>query len=106
MASAEKTKQKTKTCMLRDNGSDLYHPTGAMEGLTGPPLLYLLTQSEVRSAAHRLWSLECWSYLHPNRGHSSIPMQLQKSDPIFSIGVAVMRPAFNLEPKYMVTMCD
>ena len=82
MASAEKTKQKTKTCMLRDNGSDLYHPTGAMEGLTGLPLLDLLIQSEVRSAAHRLWSLGCWSYLHPDRGHSSILMWFQKSDSI------------------------
>ena len=31
-------------------------------------------------------------------------MQLQQSDPIFNRGVDVMRPAFNLEPKYRVTM--
>jgi len=31
-------------------------------------------------------------------------MQLQQSDPIFNMGVDVMRPAFNLEPKYRVTM--
>jgi hypothetical protein len=31
-------------------------------------------------------------------------MQLQWSDPIFSMGVDVMRVAFNLEPKYRVTM--
>jgi hypothetical protein len=43
-------------------------------------------------------------YLHPNRGHSSILRQLQQSDPIFNMGVYVMRPAFNLEPKYRVTM--
>jgi hypothetical protein len=30
-------------------------------------------------------------------------MWLQKSDPIISTGVAVMRPAFNLDPKYRVT---
>jgi len=33
-----------------------------------------------------------------------ILMQLQKSDPIFNMVVTVMRPAFNFEPKYGVTM--
>ena len=55
-------------------------------------------------AAHRLWSLGCWSYLHPNRGHSSILKRLQQSDPVFSMGLDVMRPTYNLEPKYRVTM--
>ena len=40
----------------------------------------------------------------PVGGHSSILMRLQKLDSIFSMGVYVMRPAFNLEPKYRVTM--
>jgi len=31
-------------------------------------------------------------------------MRLQQSDPIFNIGVDAMRPAFNSEPKYKVTM--
>jgi len=31
-------------------------------------------------------------------------MWLQQSDPIFNVGVIVMRPAFNPEPKYRVTM--
>jgi len=31
-------------------------------------------------------------------------MQLQQSDPIFNMGVNVMRPAFNFEPRYRVTM--
>jgi len=31
-------------------------------------------------------------------------MRLQQSDPIFNMGVDVMRPAFNLEPQYGVTM--
>jgi hypothetical protein len=61
-------------------------------------------QVKTRSAAHHLWSLGCWSYLHPNRRHSSILMLLQKYDPIFSMGVDVIRPAFNFEPKYGVTM--
>jgi hypothetical protein len=61
-------------------------------------------QSEARSAAHRLWSLEGWSYLHPSRGHSSILMQLQQSDPIFEMRIHVMRPEFNFEPKCRVTM--
>jgi hypothetical protein len=40
-------------------------PTSAMEALTCLPPLELVVQSEVSSAAHRLWSLVCWSYLHP-----------------------------------------
>jgi hypothetical protein len=31
-------------------------------------------------------------------------MRLQQSDPIFNIEVEVVRPAFNFEPKYRVTM--
>jgi hypothetical protein len=31
-------------------------------------------------------------------------MWLQQSDPIFNMGVEVMRPAFNSEPEYRVTM--
>jgi hypothetical protein len=31
-------------------------------------------------------------------------MQLQQPDPICNMGVDVMRPAFNLEPKYRVTI--
>jgi len=31
-------------------------------------------------------------------------MRLQRSDPILNMEVDVMRPAFNLEPKYRVTM--
>jgi hypothetical protein len=31
-------------------------------------------------------------------------MWLQKSDPIFSMGNDIMRPAYNFEPKYRVTM--
>jgi len=79
-------------------------PTGAMEVLTSLPALDLVVQGEARSAAHRLWSLGCWSYLHPNRGHSSILMRLQKSDPIFNMRIDVMRPGYNFEPKYRVTM--
>jgi len=31
-------------------------------------------------------------------------MRLQKSDPILNMGIDVMRPAFNFEAKYRVTM--
>jgi hypothetical protein len=31
-------------------------------------------------------------------------MRLQRLDPIFNMGVDVMRPAFNLEPKYRITV--
>jgi len=78
--------------------------TGAMEALVGLPPLDLVIQGEARSAAHSLWSLGCWSYLHLQRGHSCILTGLQKSDPIFNMRVDVMKPVFNLEPKYGVTM--
>ena len=41
---------------------------------------------------------------HPNQGHSSILMRLQQSDPTFNMGVDIIKPAFNSEPKYRVTM--
>ena len=77
--------------------------TGAMEALVVLPPLDLV-QGEARSAAHHLWSLGCWSYLHPQRGHSHILTQLQMSDPIYNMGVDIIKPVFNLEPKYGVTM--
>ena len=53
---------------------------------------------------HRLWSLGSWTYLHPDREHSSVLVRLQQSDPIFNMGIDAMRPAVNFEPKYRVTM--
>jgi len=78
-------------------------PTNAVEALICLPPLESVVQSEARSAAHRLWSLGGWSYLHPSWGHSSILMWLQQPDPIFNMGADVIRPAFNFEPKYRVT---
>jgi len=78
-------------------------PTNAVEALICLHPLDLVVQSEARSAVHRLWSLGCWSYLHPNRGHSSILIWLQQSDPIFNMGIDVMRPVYNFEPQYRVT---
>ena len=78
-------------------------PTNAVEALICFPPLELVVHSEARSAAHRLWSLGSWPYLHPNRGHSSILMRLQQPDPTFNMGVDAMRPAINFEPKYRVT---
>jgi hypothetical protein len=75
--------------------------TGAMETLASP---------------HRSW------YLRLRRGQlcivsgvlqvgrtftsvrHSILMRLQQSDPIFNMGVDFIRPAFNLEPNYRVTL--
>ena len=79
-------------------------PPGAMEALVGRPPLDLLIQGEARSAAHRLWSLGCWSYLHPRQGHSRILIWLQESDPILNMRVDTMKPVYNLEPKYRVTL--
>ena len=41
-------------------------PTSAVEVLICLPPLDLVVQSEARSATHHLWSLGCWSYLHPS----------------------------------------
>ena len=79
-------------------------PTRALEALICLPPLEMIVQGEARMEAHRLWSLGCWSYLYPNKGHSSILKRLQQSDPIFNLGLDIMKPAFNLEPKYRVTM--
>jgi hypothetical protein len=78
-------------------------PTGAMEALISFPLLDLVIQGDVRSAAHCLWSLGGWSYLHPQQGHSCILTRLQKSDTIFNMRVDFMKPVYNPEPKYRVT---
>jgi hypothetical protein len=77
-------------------------PTGSKEALVGLPPLDVVIQGEASSTAHRLWNLGCWSYLHPQQGHSSILTRLQKSDPIFNIRVDFMRPVFKLEPRYRV----
>jgi hypothetical protein len=104
-SSAKKKRSKIQrlTC-LAITGAIRTTPTGAMEALVGLPPMDLMIQGETRSAAHRLWSLGCWSYLHPQRGHSCLLTRLQKSDPIFNMRVDVMKPVFNLEPKYRVTM--
>jgi len=70
-------------------------PTGAMEAFTGLLLLDLVIRGEARSAAHCLWSVGCWSYLHPNQGHGCILTRLRKSDPIFNMEVSVMKPIWN-----------
>lgn len=72
-------------------------PTSAVEALGCLPPLELVVEGEARATAHRLLS-------HPNRGHSSILVWLQQSDAIFNMGVDVMRPAYNFEIKYMVTI--
>ena len=37
-------------------------------------------------------------------GHGSILILLQRSDPIFSVGVEDMSASFNLEPKYVIVL--
>jgi hypothetical protein len=69
-----------------------------------PSPIRVVVRGEASMAAHRLWSMGCWSYLHPNKRHCSILNRLQQKDPIFKIVVDVMRPAFNLEPKNRTTI--
>ena len=99
MASAKKKLSKVqRLACLGLTGAIRTTPAGAMEVLIGLPLLELVIQGEARSAAHHFWSLGCWSYLHPQQGHSCILTRLQKSDPIFNMRVDIMKPVFNLEP--------
>ena len=66
MASADNRLSRVqRLACLRITGTMRTTPTSAMEALTCLPPVELLDQSEVRLAAHRLWSLESWSYLHP-----------------------------------------
>ena len=51
--------------------------TITMAALIGLPPLELLVQNDPRLATHCLWSLRCWSYLHPSQGHCSILIRLQ-----------------------------
>jgi len=105
MASVKKKLGKVqRLACLGITGAIRMTPAGAVEALVGLPLLDLVIQGEARSAAHRPWSLGCWSYLHPQQGHSCILTQLQTSDPIFNMRIDIMKPVFNLEPKYRVTM--
>ena len=100
----EETRQDSKTSLLRNNRSYAYYSHQRCGSTCLPPPLDLVVQSEARSAAHRLWSLGSWSYLHPNRGHCRILLRLQQSDPSFSMGVDAMRPIYNFEPRFRVTV--
>jgi len=42
--------------------------------------------------------------LSPQSRHNNILIRLQQSDPIFNVGVEVMMPALNFEPKYRAPM--
>jgi hypothetical protein len=67
MASAKKKLSRVqRLACLGITGAMHTTPTNAVEALICLPPLELVVQSEVRSAAHRLWSLGGWSYLHPN----------------------------------------
>jgi hypothetical protein len=102
-ASAKKKLSKVRgLACLGITGATRTTPAGAMEALDGLPHLYLVIKGEVRSAAHRLWNFWCWSYLHPKQENIFILTRLQKSDPTFNTGFDVMKPVFNLEPKYKV----
>jgi hypothetical protein len=93
----EETKQNTNISMLRDNSSNVHYSHHGCGSTHLSPPLDLVVQSEASSVANRPWILGSWSYLHPNRGRSSILMRLQHLDPVFNMRVDVMRPAFNLE---------
>jgi hypothetical protein len=100
MASAKKRLSRVqRLACLGIKGATRTAPVGAMGSLTGPLPLDLVIEGEARSAAHRLWCVGFWSYLYSSRAHSSILIHLQRLDPVFSMGVNVMRPAFNREPK-------
>ena len=70
-ASAKKKLSKVqRLACLGITGAIHMTPAGAMEALVGLPLRDLVIKGEARSAAHRLWSLGSWSYLHLQQAHS------------------------------------
>ena len=93
----KKTKQNPKISMLRDNRSNMHYSHQCYGSTHLPP---------TTAASGTEWGeVSCSSslesgmlVLHPNRGFSSILMRLQQSDPIFNMGVDVMRPAINFNP--------
>jgi len=97
-----RTKQDTKTCMLRDNADVAHYCYGCYGGTHLPS-----PTRDGDSGRRKLRidsSLGYWSYLHPSRGHSSILMRFHKSDPILNMRVDVMRLTLNAEPRHMVIM--
>jgi len=54
----EETKHVQRLACLGVTGAKYTTPTNAVEGLICLPPLDLVVQSEARSAAHRLWSLD------------------------------------------------
>ena len=100
----EETKQSSNISLLSNNWSHAHYSHQCFGSNYLPPSLELVIEREVRSAAYRLWSLGGWSYLHPNGGHCSILLRLQQSGPTFNMGVDFMRPIYNFEPQYRVTM--
>jgi hypothetical protein len=75
-----------------------------MEALVGIPPLDLVIQGEAGLAAHRLWSLGGWSYLHPNVDIVTYWLDFRSRTPFLIRGIEFMRPVSNLEPKYKVTI--
>jgi hypothetical protein len=73
----KKLSQIQRLACLGTTGARRTTATSALEALICLPPLELI-QNEARSVAHRLWSLGCWSYLHPSRGRSSILRRLQQ----------------------------
>jgi hypothetical protein len=73
IASAKKRLSKVqRLACLGITGVICMTPAGAVEAHTGLPPQDLVIQGEVRSVAHCLWSLGCWSYLHPSQGQLHI----------------------------------
>ena len=59
--SAEKLSKIQRMACLGITGAIRITPVGGMEAHDRLPPLDLVTQEEGKSAAHRLWSLGCWS---------------------------------------------
>ena len=79
MASAKKKLSRIqRLACLSITGAMGTTPTSVVAALTCLPPLDIVVQSEARSAAHRLCSLGCCSYLHPNRGHDNILTRLHQ----------------------------
>jgi hypothetical protein len=86
--------------MLGDNGSDSHDSYWCYGGVRWPPSAGSGDIGGGKFVGTSPLEFGVLVLPLPQQGHCCILTRLQKCDPIFNMGVDVMRPVFNLEHKY------